>query len=307
MTFKKLIKAAVLIATIVVGCKETIEKEPFSNSVSQPQLLGLNVISSTTFHEGVNFYDSDNHVIYFTRSDKEFKSSTLYSSKFKSEAIWSEPEILPFSGEYYDAGLSFYPNKETAYFTSKRDPLKKGLSKEWNIWKVEKTKGKWGIPEALPHPINSDSLECCLTVNEKGQAFFSSNRDGSWDIYQVDFYQDGFSNLKKLSSEVNSENGEWPGFINSQGNTLAFSSIRESGVGGDDLYITKKNRESWSRPTLLNTVINSVSFEDSPLMTQDGNFLLFSSWKKIEFSDGVSNIYYFPLNKDLGKVESPIK
>lgn len=302
MILKTPIKLVLFIAAILISCKGTKEKQPFSNTVTQPQLLAPNIISSANFHEGVSSYDSDEQIIYFTRSDKDFKTSALYSSKFENGNIWSEPKILSFSGEHYDAGLSFYPDKETAYFTSKRNPFKEGLSKEWNIWKVEKTNGKWGIPKALAEPINSESSECCFTINEKGQAFFSSNRDGSWDIYQINISSDGFYGLKKLSKDINSKNGEWPGFINSQGSLLVFSSIRKSGVGGDDLYITKKNEDLWSKPMLLDSIINSKSYEDSPLITQDSEFLLFSSWKKTEFSNGVSNIYYFPINKNLEKI-----
>jgi len=302
MNLKTPIKSVILIVTILSGCEGTIEKEPFSNTISEPQLLGPNIISSSTFHESVNFYDSNKRIIYFTRSDTKFKTSTLYSSKHENGTIWSKPEMLSFSGEHYDAGFSLFSKKETAYFTSKRDPVKKGLSKEWNIWKVNKNKGKWTKPEVLAHPINSDSSECCFIANEKGQAFFSSNRDGSWDIYQVEISNNNFNGLKKLDAKINSNNGEWPGFINNQGNILIFSSIRKSGVGGDDLYISQKIGETWSKPTLLNTIINSANYEDSPLITQDGNFLLFSSWKKTEFSNGVSNIYYFSFNEDLEKI-----
>lgn len=299
MIVKTPLKIVILITSILLSCKGVKDEKPFTSSFSKPQLLAPNLISTSNFHESVNFYDSDEHIIYFTRSDKEFKSSTLYSSKFENGTIWSKPETLSFSGEHYDAGFSFFFKKETAYFTSKRGPIKKGLSKEWNIWKVHKNKGKWGEPEVLVYPINSDSSECCFIVNEKGQALFSSNRDGSWDIYQVDISNNSFNGLKKLSAKINSNNGEWPGFINNQGNILIFSSIRKSGVGGDDLYISQKKRGTWSKPILLDTIINSTSYEDSPLITQDGNFLLFSSWKKTEISERVSNIFYFSLNKDL--------
>lgn len=302
MIVKTSIKTVLFIATVLYGCKGTIEKEPFSNTIAEPQLLGPNIISSSTFHESVNFYNNDKRIIYFTRSDKKFETSTIYSSKHENGNIWSKPEVLSFSGEHYDAGFSFFSKQETAYFTSKRDPMKKGLSKEWNIWKVHKNKGKWSKPEALAYPINSDSSECCFIINEQGQALFSSNRDGSWDIYQVEISNNGFSGLKKLSTNINSSNGEWPGFINNQGNILIFSSIRKSGIGGDDLYMSQKNGGTWSKPTLLNTIINSTSYDDSPLITLDRNFLLFSSWKKTKFSKGVSNIYYFPFNKDLKKL-----
>lgn len=302
MIVKKPLKIVILITSILLGCNGVKKEKPFTNRYSKPQLLGSNIISTSNFHESVNFYDSDEHIIYFTRSDKEFKTSTLYSSKFENGNIWSKPEKLSFSGEYYDAGFSFFSKKETAYFTSKRDPMKKGLSKEWNIWKVQKSKGKWGKPEVLAYPINSDSSDCCFIVNEKGQALFSSNRDGSWDIYQCEISNNSFNGLKKLTTKINSNDGEWPGFINNQGNILVFSSIRKSGVGGDDLYVSQKNGETWSKPIILDTIINSTGYEDSPLITQDGNFLLFSSWKKTKISEGVSNIYYFNLSKDLSNV-----
>ena len=297
MTKMVRLKTIILLVILLTCCKQVQKEEPFSNNISEPQILAPNVISTRDFHESMNFYDSDEQTIYFTRSDKEFKTSTLYYSKFENGTTWNIPEILPFSGEHYDANLSFFPNKETVYFTSKRNPQKEGLSKEWNIWKVQKNKTKWEKPEVLPFPINSNSSECCLTINENGQAFFASDRNGSWDIYQVNISNNGINGLKKLSTKINSNDGEWPGYINDQANILVFSSIRKSGIGGDDLYFSRKIGESWSEPKIMDTLINTVSYEDNPFITRDGRFFLFSSQRKTEFSEKVSNIYYISSDK----------
>jgi len=265
--------------------------DPLAEMSLEPKILGQGIISTSEFHESINTISRTKDTLYFSRADKGFEQSTLLVSSFV-DGKWDTPDTLPFSGDYYDAGLDFSPDQTIAFFTSKRAPNKKGLSKAWNIWKVQLKSHSWGKPEVLEFPINSDSLECCFTMNEQGEAYFASNRSGSWDIYYTKYTGQSFEKITKVSNIINTLAGEWPSYIDRTGNLLIFSSIRKEGLGGDDLYLSRKNARTWSELRLLAAPINSPSYEDSPLLTEDGQVLLFSSWRETSFSKGVSNIYF---------------
>lgn len=264
---------------------------PFDDVPPSPVVLDPENISTSQFHESVNYLSDDLKTIIFTRSTRDFGESAIYRASFE-QGKWSMPEKLPFSDSNYDAGFSLAPSNNSVFYTSKRDPKNSMLSNEWNIWQVDYGNNhRWGEPVVVPSPLNSQGEECCLTMNERGQALFSSNRDGSWDIYEAEYSESGFREVRKISAIINSTDGEWPAFINAKGNLLIFSSIRKTGIGGDDLYLTRKSQGSWGAPTLLDSRINTQSYEDNPLLSHDGRYFLYSSSRDTPFSKGVSNIY----------------
>lgn len=88
-------------------------------------------------------------------------------------------------------------------------------------------------------------------------------------------------NFKKtvvLDKVINSQDQEIFTSITNDGNTLYFSSIREGGYGGSDLYVSKKlPNETWGIPVNLGPAINTEMDEDYPNVSPDGQILYFSS------------------------------
>lgn len=247
-------------------------------------------ISTAENHESIDFISNDGNWIIFTRASKDFAISSLYSS-VKKDGKWSYPETLPFSGSYYDAGFTFSPDMSKAFFTSRMPSNHPDLSTEWNIWSVSYENGSWGNPQILSPPLNSSRQECCMTMNKNGQTFYSSNRDGSWDIYRAKYSEAGFAGINRLDNHVNSDESEWPGYINNDGDVMLFSSIRPLGIGGDDIYAAFPENGSWLPLFQLDSTVNSISYEDNPLVSNSGRQFFFSSWKDTPFSHEVSNIY----------------
>ena len=273
---------------LLLGCQQA---GPFKGEPSLPQIIGFGTVSTSDSHESISDIAENGRTIYFTRSDLNFQSAQLYQSEY-IRGQWRNPELLPFGNSGYDAGLKHLESESLAFFTSKRNPNQPSLSTSWNIWKVQKINNSWGQPQVLPAPINSDSLECCLTVNPTGTMFFASNREGDWNIYTTVYAQGQFTTVQKVSNRINSAASEWPSYISQDGNLLLFSSIRKSGKGGDDIFYAKKRGSTWSQAVLFDSIVNTSSYEDSPVLTPDHKYLLFSSWKAVKTSGQVSNIYY---------------
>ena len=252
------------------------------------------LISTKENHEGLSYISLEKEVVIFTRSDKNYKESGLFISKFLNNQ-WTPPEKLILTQSTYEAGITFSPDKSKAYFTNKFR-LKNGDSTNlWNIWEIALEANYHFLKETakpLESPINSEYQDCCLVMNANGNAYFSSNREGTWDIYSADYMNHSFENIQKLNHPINTnESGEWPSHINQSNSVLWFSSIRKYGLGGDDIYLSHKNNSSWQKPILLSDSINTKFYEDSYLITPDDNYFFFSSGRPFKEIKGINNIY----------------
>ncbi len=268
------------------------------------QVFEKGIISTDANHEGISFISKDYDEIIFTRSSKGFKTSQLLYSKFKN-GIWSTPKAISMTDSNYEAGIAFSPDMEKAFFTNKAPIKNKAFNDEWNIWQVDVASTqdyKKNSVRPVEVPVNSDSMDCCVTMNSNGTTLFSSNRDGTWDIYKATYKNGGFENIKKLSGAINSNiYDEWPSFINDEENIVFYSSIRKDGFGGDDLYYSKYDNGKWSKAELFDDKFNSSSYEDGAFITKDGEYLFFSSWKPTSFSKEVSNIYIKRIDNEFNK------
>lgn len=82
-----------------------------------------------------------------------------------------------------------------------------------------------------------------------------------------------------LGPVVNSANADrWPA-ISPNGLSLYFSSNRPGGSGNQDIYVTRRaNLDApWGTPRNLGPTINSPVRDNSPSMSRDGHWLIFSS------------------------------
>ena len=81
-----------------------------------------------------------------------------------------------------------------------------------------------------------------------------------------------------MSEAVNSKGFESSATISANGNTLFFSSKRKGGLGGKDIYMTRKlPTGKWAKAQNLGSNVNTPYDEDFPNLFYDGTTLYFSS------------------------------
>lgn len=161
------------------------------------------------------------------RSDHDFWVSTRAGSG------WGKPQ--PFAPGTSSGFEDFYPiitGKGNLYFNSQRDGP--GTN---NIFRAVWDGQKYGRPERLPAPINSEFREFDAFVSlEEDLIIFSSDRPGG--LGRVDIYlshrEDGrWSQPRNLGAEVNSAASEYGAMLSPDGRFLFFTSSR---AGTEDLY-----------------------------------------------------------------------
>lgn len=209
--------------------------------------------------------------------DEIIEDKSYYTINSLEEINSPDSEYSPF---FYDSEI---------YFTSTRDDGKiyKATGESFsNLYKV-KSKGAnvdTTSIEKLPPIINSpDANEGSIAIAPNGRTmvFARGNTGKRKGANDVNLYLTSFRNGKWSEPRLMAINdpNAWnstPAF-SADGLTLYFSSNREGGYGGNDLYsATVNGRGTWGNVRNLGTQINTPEDEMFPATSQDGR-LFFAS------------------------------
>ncbi|GAA0732836.1 hypothetical protein GCM10009430_46380 [Aquimarina litoralis] len=221
--------------------------------------------------------------IYFTTITS---SENIFFSKKKGDT-WSTPKIASFSDpNYNDADPFLTKDGNRIYFISKRPTSATDKNLDFNIWYADHKNGEWMKPKPLPKPINTDEFdEYFFSISNKGNAFFSSNRNGgqgSFDIYTTKVLANNqFSEPKNIGKPLSTEKYEFDPYISPDEHFIIFS-INQN--GNSSLYVSFKNQSNnWTTPQNLGDKINITNQDFAPSLSPDGKFIFFSNNGKLRW------------------------
>lgn len=256
------------------------------------ELVSVNAPDGERAHYGVTEFSPDGATVFLTRSNEDFSSTSILVTS-PSTGSWPAPSAAPFADPSADSGGSLSADRDRLYFTSRRMDPEKGIADPWNLWVVERDGRGWGAPAPLPSPVNTEHSECCVTAKARGALYFSSDRDGSWDIYRAEVAGGRIGRVTKLTGAINTKHGEWPSYVDPRERFLLFSSIRPDGHGGDDVYVSFREGASWGAGVNLGSPVNTDSYEDSAVIAPDGKHLYFSSRRET----GLGRVFRIPVDR----------
>lgn len=199
------------------------------------------------FHESSAIFTKDGKRMYFARNNylegkkgKDQNKVTLikiYKADFVNND-WENISELPFNSNNYScAHPSLSPDEKTLYFVSDMP----GTLGESDIFKVSiNSDGTFGIPQNLGNPINTPGKETFPFVTDENEIYFASDTHpglGGLDIFVSKIKADGlFSPVQNVGADVNSPKDDFAYLINTKKRIGFFSSNRNGGKGGDDIY-----------------------------------------------------------------------
>ncbi len=184
--------------------------------------------------------------------------------------------------EYPDYYPFVTPNESFMVFTSRR---KSGV-REFDgyypsaIYYSAVVNGEFVPSKKGNSMINStfDDQAVGLSYNADKLFIYFDDIKNVGDIYEAPIKDFKFKKKVKMGDNVNSKGFESSATISADGNTLFFASRRDGGLGGKDIYMTRKlPTGEWAQPQNLGENINTKYDEDFPNLFYDGSTLYFSS------------------------------
>jgi OOP family OmpA-OmpF porin len=132
------------------------------------------------------------------------------------------------------------------------------------IYASKKKDGKWNKPEKLGY-VNLEgfnSKQPALSPDGRTM-YFASDRTGSlgaFDLWSVSLDSSGMPNADaiNLGSVVNTSGDEQAPHYHPDQNVLVFSTNYRPGMGGYDLFLTKKTGDEWTNPENIGYPVNST-------------------------------------------------
>jgi Tol biopolymer transport system component len=244
----------------------------------KPEVFAPGIISTEAPEQCISFSPGGRE-LYFVRKTGDIRM--IFNMK-EENGRWTPPSVVPFSGKYDDAEFTLTPDGNKLAFISKRPIAGEGNPiKGWDIWTVEKTTKGWGEPANPGSVVNSDKHEVFPSFSPNGDLYFSSDRDGDWDIYVSKFVGGRYQMAERLGSAVNTEYDEWDQSIAPDGSYMIFCSIgRPDSHGGSDLYVSFRGEDgSWTGAKNMGSKMNSSRGVCCPSISPDGRYLFFESSK----------------------------
>lgn len=229
---------------------DTIDQPNFEYTYEKtPKNFGRAV--NTKYHDGPICFSPTFEKIYITRNNiYEGKTSRddegivrlkIFAADLKGDS-WANEVGYPFnSDEYSVAHPAVTPDGRTMFFTSDMPGGFGGM----DLYRSDFIDGRWSPPSNLGPRINTEGNELFPYYHESGKLFFSSNGQlglGGLDIYFVeDRGMNAYGPVINLGAPVNSTADDFGILLNLDETFGYFSSNREGGVGGDDIYAFKLN------------------------------------------------------------------
>ena len=264
-----------------------------------PENLGAAV--NTNNEEYVNMLSFDGSQLLFTRKmpvGNGYQKEFLFVSHLE-EGRWAEPQLLSFADfpDDVDPGAAFVSaDGKKLYLTG----CGWGREGSCDLYVSEWADGQWSMPRRLSEGINTRSWESqpCVSSNGK-ELYFVSRRNGNADIYRCMRNADGsWGEPQNLGEPINTNGTEMAPFLHPDGRTLYFSSDTHLGMGGFDLFMSRRDANGqWQIPVNLGFPINTQGDEINFFVAADGKTAFVSSQR--EGGQGGYDIYTFELPEEI--------
>ncbi len=152
-----------------------------------------------------------------------------------------------------------------------------------DLYYARKTGDRWSSPKNMGPRVNSSSWESQPSISYDGNTlYFVSSRpggQGKLDIWKTTRNESGlWSEPVNLGPNINTKMSEITPFIHPDDQTLYFSSDGHRGMGGLDLFYSRKSAEGeWAEPLNMGYPINTVGDENSMIINAAGNIAYYAS------------------------------
>lgn len=261
---------------------------------------------NTENDEYVNAITGDEQKLYFTRlvpviaGQPEPRQEDFYVAE-KCDTVWCKARYLEgaINTAENEGALYISPDGQYLFFAAcNRDD---GYGR-CDIYGARRQGDGWSVPQNLGPVVNSPAWDSQPSFSSDGKTlYYASKRaggKGSSDIWRTELQADGsWTEPVNLGDSINTPLEEMAPFIHPDDQTLYFSSKGHQGLGGMDLFVSRKDvNGNWGKPRNLGYPINSYADEITLIVKPTGEMAYISSSKL--GGKGKQDIYQFKLYKE---------
>ncbi len=248
---------------------------------------------------------ADDQTILFTRNQRDAQGrmgqEDFYTCTRKGQE-WTTAVGLNINTPDNEGAPSLSADGQTLVFAACEKPTGMGSC---DLYYSRKSGAVWSRPRNIGMPVNTAHWETQPSFSSDGRTLYfirgilKAHSIQNPDIYVSTFDdKNGWSQPARLSDKINTTGDESSVFIHPDNQTLYFSSNGHVGMGGLDIYMSRKQPDgSWGDPINLGYPINTCNDENSLLVGPDGNIAYFASDR--EGGYGGLDLYSFELDKSL--------
>jgi Tol biopolymer transport system component len=231
-------------------------------------------------------FSPDGTEVYWSPMPGHGEPTTLASRVV--EGAWSDQAYVDFGLDGGATEVTFSPDGRRVFFLSLERMAgeesaqgDRGVAER--IWYVDRIPGGFASPRPVGGPVWRHPTHWAFSVAAGGNLYFTSQASevrGGADIYMAPFDGTTWGEPRPLGPGVNSGVAENCPFIAPDESYLLFTRIDQANYN-PDLFISQRLPDgSWSEAVPLPAPINSDATEIYPVVSPDGRYLFFLSWRE---------------------------
>ncbi len=243
---------------------------------------------NSTYEELGPVMTPDGQTIYFVidgRPENLFgadDSQEIWYSNKRADGKWGKAKRmpLPFNLEQFNSVESVTTDGGTLII---RGAFKNGRYKGAGFSASNRTSDGWSVPQQLEidgfQEMNKGIYTNAFLANDGKSlllAFSQVKNSEANDLYVSKLQSNGkWSRPQLLGTDINTPVSEDTPFLAADGKTLYFTSDRPGGLGGHDIYLTRRlddTWQKWSAPINLGTPINTEASDTYYTMDATGEY-----------------------------------
>ncbi|RZK48988.1 MAG: hypothetical protein EOO99_07555 [Pedobacter sp.] len=256
-----------------------IDTLSYQTALKTPQVL----LSTQTVETGFSTLFLAGDYLYFTEFREDKSGATFkYHIPTATNPI-NLTQQLGFKNPYLNLFLGYSPITQEVILG---DVLKLGRNSVngFYLYKLEGDQLNYLRPLTVTAYNNYGDYSDMYLSTDASQLLIGMESDqtqGGFDIYRSLRKEDGnFGIIENIGKHINSAGDEISPFLLSDQKTLLFSANAYSGFGDFDLYVSTRlddTWKNWSSPKNLGSLVNSSSFEFSPVYDEQNQVLYYIS------------------------------
>jgi OmpA-OmpF porin, OOP family len=230
----------------------------------------------------------------FTYLDKFLSLEKSDRPKINQATVWKvqckfaidhQAEKLAYQIQVLSDTVNAYPMQYFPTITADENELiftirfGKGRDDNEDIVVAKKgANGRWGSPASLSNQINSTFREGASTISADGRKLiFTICGPFGCDLFESNKEGGTWGKPINLGTGVNTTGWEAQPSLSADGRELYFVSDRRGGMGGYDIWFSKKTENGWDKAVNLGPSVNTPYDEIAPFIHVNNQNLYFAS------------------------------